>query len=103
MNPDGSGQSPLVSGRDPAWSSDGTKLVYVCGYTLCTANADGSSVTQIGGGDSNPTWSPDGGRIMFEANPSCGSGCQPKSQLWRENGDGSDQIFSGMEATPTGL
>jgi hypothetical protein len=95
MNPDGSGQSPLVSGQDPAWSSDGARLAYVCFSPggICTANGDGSSVTHLGGGDSNPTWSPDGGRIMFEANPSCGSGCQSPSQLWRMNADGSDQIF----------
>src|SRR5690242_18076290 len=49
INADGTGGTVLASGRDPAWSPDGTKLAYVnpAGH-LAVMNADGSSQTDLG-------------------------------------------------------
>jgi serine/threonine protein kinase len=62
----------------PAWSPDGTKLVFISpckgmeeiyyGAGLYIIDADGSDLTPIGtvpGGDFDPIWSPDGTSIAF--------------------------------------
>jgi hypothetical protein len=71
MAPDGTNQSSLVPGGDPAWTSNGAKLAYVCGPShaspICTANADGTSAQVVSGEESlnfGPTWSPDGRYIV---------------------------------------
>jgi hypothetical protein len=93
MNPDGTGQTrltdlappgtdPLDIGedREPAWSADGTRLVYSCGFydggDLCLASADGSDRqvfyryrSPLASGEYlallNPTFSPSGTRVAF--------------------------------------
>lgn len=58
---------------DPAWSPDGTKLVYVASFmgetsSLVVVNADGSGTRAIVGAGSevaDPAWSPDGTRIAY--------------------------------------
>jgi dipeptidyl aminopeptidase/acylaminoacyl peptidase len=95
-SPDGSTSAsltPNTSGSneyDPAWSPDGSKLVFVSDRTgvsyLYLMNADGSGVRQLTAGglgtDLQPAWSPDGTRIAF-ASKRDGS-----FQIWVINGDG---------------
>ncbi|MEU9408690.1 cell wall-binding repeat-containing protein [Streptomyces sp. NPDC048281] len=53
----------------PAFSPDGSKLVFVRESQLYTANADGTGVQQITDDTrsySNPSWSPTGTRILYD-------------------------------------
>ena len=98
MNVDGSGVRRLTStaGYDggPWWSPDGTQIVYrawhpvdsaLAGYhdllaqrlvrpnrmELWVMNADGSGqrrITQLGGANFGPSWTPDGTRLIFSSN-----------------------------------
>jgi Tol biopolymer transport system component len=102
INPDGTGQTTLDYGYDPAWSADGRKIGYINrADNLATMNADGSGKTDLGVrptvGESDPdyysylgdpAWSPDGGQIAFAEN-TCypDGGCS--SDLWIVNADGS--------------
>jgi TolB protein len=52
----------LVSGGQPSWSPDGSKLAFVQGETVYVANADGTAARAVGAG-SWPSWSPDGARL----------------------------------------
>jgi len=76
MNSDGSGVMLLTDdtsfNRSPAWSPDGTKLVFSGNRNgdddLYTINADGTGMTQITNGpgyDRQPVWSPLGDQIAF--------------------------------------
>jgi hypothetical protein len=77
VNPDGSGNVELVSGHSPAWSPDGTRLVFstaVCDYYYgeCTGglvviDPETRSFTSLsqGQGGSSPAWSPTGDAIAF--------------------------------------
>src|SRR5216684_3972429 len=51
----------LVSGGQPSWSPDGSKLAFVQAETVYVANADGTGAQPVGAG-SWPSWSPDGTR-----------------------------------------
>jgi Tol biopolymer transport system component len=83
INPDGTGLVRLTNNpaddRDPAWSPDGTKIVFASNrspYTrgfvghmhLWVMNADGTGLTQLTTGtdnESQPAWSPDGTKIAY--------------------------------------
>jgi Tol biopolymer transport system component len=60
----------------PAFSPDGTKLVFVRDGDLYTTRADGSGLRALTGGpeiDSQPAFSPDGRSILFERSPAEGA------------------------------
>ncbi len=57
-----------ATGADPAWSPDGTQIVYVGGQDLYSIHRDGTQVRQLAhveGHPRSPAWSPDGGSIRF--------------------------------------
>jgi hypothetical protein len=69
MNPDGTGQTFLRSGGEPAWSAGGTELLFTRGYDVLRMPASGSSETIALDGRipqftgylyNQPTWSPTG-------------------------------------------
>jgi TolB protein len=80
--------------RGPAWSPDGTRIVFACRvgdplpnmsvptFEICVMKADGSNLVQLTDNnvfqDLTPTWSPDGQRIVFHRN-------DPTNQLWTMN------------------
>jgi serine/threonine protein kinase len=82
MNADGTANSQITNIEEgacqPAWSPDGTRLVYISpcafnqeiypGASLFLINADGNGWVQLPtqpGGDFDPVWSPDGKSIVF--------------------------------------
>ena len=85
MNADGSGQRNLTRARlsedeSPAWSPDGTKIVFESDrgggalpeLGIFVMNADGSGQRRLtrqhtGRRSSDPSWSPDGGWIAFDS------------------------------------
>jgi TolB protein len=83
MDPDGSSRLQLTHNdyeeRAPAWSPDGTRIVFSCrigggsaDFELCVMNADGSGLVQLTDNavpDLSAAWSPDGQQIVF-ARPS---------------------------------
>jgi len=87
--------------RGPAWSPDGTRLVFLCRigpadaagvptFEICTMDADGTNLTGLTFNsvlEGTPTWSPDGQKIAFHRNV---SGPQ-SSQLFVMNANGTDQ------------
>ena len=67
---DGSVTQAIAPGFAPAWSPDGTSLVYECAQNLCVINADGTGFAQLtvdGASNRHPTWSPDRKKIAFAA------------------------------------
>jgi hypothetical protein len=68
----------VADAEQPAWSPDGTTLAFVRKDTdgnpqIFTANADGTDVKQLTTGPrrfANPSWSPTGKRIVFDAHTS---------------------------------
>jgi Tol biopolymer transport system component/DNA-binding winged helix-turn-helix (wHTH) protein len=108
-------------GHDPAWSPDGTQIVFVRGQDLYSIHRDGTQVRQLVHIDGNlraPAWSPDSENIRFTvdqgeygtqsiwqvtadgngAHPLLPSGTQPSDQStgnW--TADGRYFLFSGCE------
>jgi TolB protein len=80
INADGGDQVQLSSGttyeRNPDWSPDGSKIVFVGIGTsgtedIYTVNVDGTGLTQLTGNDpytwGTPEWSPAGSKILLSA------------------------------------
>jgi TolB protein len=91
MNADGSGLSFISSGREPAWSPDGTRIAFAREDRIVVMNADGSGQTDLAASPAihhSITWSPDGRKIAFVRD----DGTYPSviSNLWCMNADGSD-------------
>jgi len=72
MAPDGSAVTRLITGTEPSWSPDGSRIAFV-GFAdgnqeIFVMNADGSAPTRLTtnpAGDLSPSWSPDGRQIAF--------------------------------------
>ncbi len=73
MNADGSVQEPFLAisqsfPADPAWSPDGTKLLFRASDDIWVINADRSNERRITSNsvpDTDPAWSPDGQKVIF--------------------------------------
>jgi TolB protein len=79
MDPDGTDRLRLSHNdyeeRAPAWSPDGTRIVFSCRigggtttFELCVMNADGTGLVRLTDNavpDLTATWSPDGQQIVF--------------------------------------
>jgi TolB protein len=79
MDPDGSKRLQLTHNdyeeRAPAWSPDGTRILFSCRidggtttFEICVMNADGTGLVQLTDNsvpDLTATWSPDGQQIVF--------------------------------------
>ncbi len=50
--------------KRPAWSPDGTTILFQEGDQICVMDADGPNLFRMCKG-SEPAWSPDGGKIAF--------------------------------------
>jgi len=81
--------------RAPAWSPDGTRLVFMCrrggfDFEICVMNADGTGQVQLTDntiGDLTPSWSPDGRKIVFHRRV----GGPGQFQLFVINADGTGE------------
>ena len=85
---DGEGLAILARGDEPAWSPDGSRIVFATDTGIRVMASDGSAartVTSPGVGiDEYPRWSPDGTTIVFDttgSHPLDESGFSPTSEI----------------------
>ena len=97
------------SASEPAWSPDGSKLVYTSTEEgdpseIYTINADGydlQKLTNNSDEDSSPSWSPDGTKIAFEKHVAEST---LKGDVWAMNANGTSPInltnHQGQDTSP---
>jgi Tol biopolymer transport system component len=82
MHADGTRERDLdAPGSQPAWSPDGSRLVFERESSIWTMAADGSRHRRLASPGSDPAWSPDGSRLVFER----------QGEIWIMNADGRGQ------------
>lgn len=97
VNSNGTGAAQLTGNPtadlDPAWSPDGTKLVFASDrdgtFEIYVMDADGTNVVRLTtapGSDVRPVWSPDGRRIAFLSNR------DGVSDIYVMNSDGTNTV-----------
>ncbi len=106
MNADGSNRVILTNNTDfefnPVWSPDGTRIAFVStrdfpgitgnialGFEIYVMNADGNNPVRLTNNtvsDSNPSWSPDSSKIVFDTMR------EGNSEIYSMNSDGSNQV-----------
>jgi Tol biopolymer transport system component len=109
MNADGSGVRRIgdTTGEYPAWSPDGTRIVFALlepsaagndpDFNIYVIKVDGSGVTRLtdyAGQDDWAVWSPDGKRIAYGStrdNEITSGNLAPFLDIWVMNADGSEQ------------
>jgi Tol biopolymer transport system component/DNA-binding winged helix-turn-helix (wHTH) protein len=76
-----------ATGHDPAWSPDGTQIVFVRGQNLYSVRRDGTQLRQLAhfeGSPHAPAWSPDGETIRFTVD----LGEYGTPSIWQISADG---------------
>src|SRR5687767_4402831 len=110
VNPDGSNGTQITSGgkdTHPRWSPDGMQIAFTstradpnpltctfCRHEVYVMDADGSDmrrVTNTAVGDTGPSWSPDGTRLVFS---------RYGGHIWTINVDGTDEQRITPDQTP---
>ncbi|MBT7859490.1 MAG: hypothetical protein HN712_04225 [Gemmatimonadetes bacterium] len=79
-------RSPLDWDRDPAWSPNGERIVFVRNGAITIMRADGTDVNELVRRGETPAWSPDGNWIAYTASPSSSSG--QETRVVNVNGTG---------------
>jgi Tol biopolymer transport system component len=112
IRPDGSDRRLIIeNGREPAVSADGTKIVFVRGGDLFTADRLGGSEQQVTATDDvaerNPSFSPSGNKILFNTDRSTADGEDPSqihaSQIFTVRWDGAERtLVTGRSGQPGG-
>jgi len=77
-----------ATGHDPAWSPDGTQIVFVRGQSLYSIHRDGTQLRElvhVNGRPETPAWSPDGENIHLTID----AGEYGTESLWEMSADGS--------------
>jgi hypothetical protein len=114
LNIDGTAQQRLgLDGEEPAWSPDGSRIVYRHAEQLWVVNSNGTHAHSLGMNGYAPDWSPDGTKIVFSDNGTAikvvnadGTGL---TQLTADfdgapawSPDGTKIVFHRFQSTPTG-
>jgi hypothetical protein len=101
INPDGTGRRPFVPGSGVVWSADGMRVASNTSAGIAVARADGSDMRVISpdGADTDPAWSPDGGRVAFSRTVTTDEGWNV--EIFTMRADGSDRRQ--LTATESGL